>query len=547
MPKHPGLQPIETVAADLGVAPEHLSPRGRDAAKIDPAAIGPARGKLVLVSAITPTPAGEGKTTVSVGLAMGLSRLGRRTVACLREPSLGPVFGIKGGGTGGGRATVQPEQRINLHFTGDLHAVTAAHNLLAAMIDNDLYFGGASGLEPRTVDWPRVLDVNDRALRDIVIGLGSGVPRQTRFDITAASEIMAVLCLASSLDDLRARLGRIVVGRRDDGGFVTADDLGAAGAMTALLAEALWPNLAQTAEGGPALVHGGPFANIAHGCSSVLATRLGLAHAEIAITEAGFGFDLGGEKLLDIKCRAAGVWPHALVLVATLRALKMHGGAPLSDVDAPGPDALIAGLESNLAAHVEAANRFGFTPIVALNEHASDTEEELARAASWCAERGLKVARCAAFARGGEGAEELATAVLSALDDDAPRPHFLYALDAPLADKVDTLARCVYGADGVDFTRAASKELELLEKAGYGGLPVCVAKTYRSLSDDAKQLGRPRGFRATVREVRLSAGAGFVVVLMGDVMTMPGLPRRPAALDVGVDADGTIHGLMRSH
>lgn len=544
-----GLRGIEEVAAELGVDPEHLSPRGRDVAKIDPAAITASsrRGKLVLVSAITPTPAGEGKTTTSVALSMGLRRIGRRAVACLREPSLGPVFGVKGGGTGGGKAILEPEERINLHFTGDLHAIGAAHNLLAAILDNDLHFGASSGLDPRKVTWPRVMDMNDRALRSVLVGLnGEGVARETRFDITAASEVMAVLCLSSSLDDLRTRLGRMVVGRRADGSFVTCDDLKAASAMTALLTEALWPNLAQTAEGGPAIVHGGPFANIAHGCSSVLGTRLGLAYGDVAVTEAGFGFDLGGEKFLDVKCRAAGLWPDAVVLVATLRALKMHGGVPLAAVGEPNAAALEKGL-ANLEAHLDGVAKFGLTPVVALNEHSADSTEELERVRAWCAERGVTAARCTGFARGGEGAVELAHAVAEALEKPPTEPKFLYPLDAPLAAKVERVAKELYGADGVDITPAAKKSLQAFEAAGYGNLPICVAKTFRSISDDQNLLGRPRGFRATVREARLSAGAGFVVLLMGDVMTMPGLPKRPAALDVQVDADGTIDGLMRKH
>ena len=550
---HAGLRPIEEVAAELGVAPLHVSPRGRDMAKLDPAAIdaGPGTGKLVLMSAITPTPAGEGKTTMSVGLAMGLRRIGKRAVACLREPSLGPVFGIKGGGTGGGRATLEPEDRINLHFTGDLHAITAAHNLLAAMIDNDLHFqdkqgGAASGLDPRKITWPRVLDANDRALRNVVIGLGGdGAPRESRFDITAASEVMAILCLATSLDDLRERLGRIVVGRRGDGRFVTAKDLGAHGAMAALLSDARWPNLAQTAEGGPAIVHGGPFANIAHGCSSVLGTKLALAHGDIAITEGGFAFDLGGAKFLDIKCRAAGIWPNAVVLVATLRALKMHGGAPLSAVDEPNAAALDAGL-TNLEAHLESVARFGITPLVCINEHLHDRDDELKRVLAFCDARGVRAARSAAFAKGGEGSIELAELVSDAVSKPATAPRFLYPLEASFEEKVERIAVELYGADGVDITSAAAKSVKAYAEAGYRDLPVCVAKAFRSLSDDATKLGRPKGFRVTVREVRLSAGAGFLVALMGDVMTMPGLPRRPAALDVDVDDAGNIRGLMRS-
>jgi formate--tetrahydrofolate ligase len=540
---------IEEIADELGIAREALSPRGRDVAKIDPTIAGERkqRGKLVLVSAITPTPAGEGKTTVSIGLAMGLAKAGKRAAVCVREPSLGPVFGIKGGGTGGGRATVEPEDRINLHFTGDLHAIGSAHNLIAALLDNDLHFGGASGLSHRSVVFPRVMDMNDRSLRRIVVGLGGdGVARETRFDITAASEVMAILCLSSSLSDLRARLGKIVLGQRADGSFVFAEDLGASGAASALLAEALWPNLAQTSEGTPAFVHGGPFANIAHGCSSVLATRTALAHADVVVTEAGFGFDLGGEKVLDLKCRSAGIWPDLVVMVLTLKALKMHGGAELARAGEPNEAALEAGLE-NLAAHLENAKKFGLRAVVAINQHAGDAPEEIERVRRYCAEvHDLPCAPIDAFTRGGEGALALAERVIEALPSEPSAPKFLYADADPIVKKIERVATAIYGADGVDVDPRALEAIERIEAAGFGRLPVCMAKTHRSISDDASRLGRPRGFSVRVREARLSAGAGFVVALLGDVMTMPGLPRRPAARDVEVLPDGSITGLMRS-
>lgn len=435
------LRPIEEVSDELGVDRAHLRPHGLDKAKVALEAAGAPRGKLVAVSAITPTPAGEGKTTVSVGLAMGLRRLGISAAPCLREPSLGPVFGIKGGGTGGGRATIEPQSSINLHFTGDLHAVGAAHNLLAAMVDNALHHGGPCRLDPRHVSWPRVLDVNDRALRDVVVGLGGhGVPRQARFEITAASEVMAVLCLARDLDDLRGRLGRLVVGRDGEGQDVTAADLGAHEAMTALLSDALQPNLVQTAEGGPALVHGGPFANIAHGCSSVLATRLAMAHADVTITEGGFGFDLGGEKLLDIKCRGARLWPHLVVLVATLRALRWHGGRSKSEAAAPDAAALRAGI-ANLDAHLDAVGRFGLPALVALNRFEGDLHAELELVRSHCAARGVEVAVCDGFAQGGEGAAELAERVWGRIEGaDAPIPRYAYPLDADYPTKLAALA-----------------------------------------------------------------------------------------------------------
>jgi len=559
------MRPIAEVAQELGLDPADVLPYGRDKAKIDLAAFSrPAKGKgkLVLVSAITPTPAGEGKTTTSIGLAMGMRRLGMKAVPSLREPSLGPVFGVKGGGTGGGKAQLVPANEINLHFTGDLHAITSAHNLLAAIVDNELHFSDSKQsydgkpsplevprLDPRRVTWRRALDMNDRALRNVMVGMGGrngGVPRETGFDITAASEIMAILCLATSLEDLEKRLGRIVVGRTFDLKPVTAADLGAHVAMTALLKDALLPNLVQTAEGGPAIVHGGPFANIAHGCSSILSTRMALHHADVVITEGGFGFDLGGEKFLDIKCRIAGLWPDALVIVATLRALKFHGGVAAKEASAPNPEALERGI-ANLERHLETARFYGLRTVVAINAFDTDPESEIAIVRARCEKLGAPVALCRGFAQGGEGAEELAKAVAAVLDENAERkPRFSYELSQSYAEKFDAIARNVYGADGADVDAAAKAQLDQIEKGGFSGLPVCMAKTHLSVSDDPKMQGRPQGFRVTVREVRLSAGAGFVVALLGDVMTMPGLPRVPAARNVRIESDGTVRGLMQN-
>jgi len=538
------LRPIQEVAESLGVGSERTLLYGRHAAKIELDAIGTSRGKLVGVSAITPTPAGEGKTTTSIALAMGLRKIGCNAAVALREPSLGPVFGIKGGGTGGGRATVQPDDRINLHFTGDIHAIGSAHNLLAALVDNALHFDGAHN--GRKVLWPRAIDMNDRALREVVIGLGGhGAPRETRFDITAASEVMAVLCLSSSFRDLRERLGRIVVAQERDT-LITAKDLGAQDAMAALLIDALMPNLAQTSEGGPALIHGGPFANIAHGCSSVLATRLGLSYADVTVTEGGFGFDLGGEKLLDIKCRSAGLWPDALVLVATLRALRMHGGVPHKNAGEPNLDALKLGI-ANLDAHLDAARDvFGITPVLAINRFGSDPDHEIAWLRDACASRGVAVAAHSGFSDGGAGSVALAEVVSAALEKQKGAASHPYELDTPLTHKIEAIATKVYGADSVVFERTAQRALARFERAGFGNLPVCMAKTFRSISDDEQKLGRPKGFEVTVKDARLSAGAGFVVALLGDVMTMPGLPKRPAAADVRVDDEGRVHGLMRS-
>jgi formate--tetrahydrofolate ligase len=546
------LRPINEVAERLGLRLEHVIPWGRHRAKVELAALRgrPSRGRLVLVSAITPTPPGEGKTTISVALAMGLCRRGRNAVAALREPSLGPVFGVKGGGTGGGAATLEPAQDINLHFTGDVHAVGAANNLLAALVDNVLHFRHSVDLDPRSVRWRRCLDMNDRSLREIVTGLGgrgNGVVRETGFDITAASEMMAILALAEGPKDLEARCARIVVGQTTAGEPVTAGHLKAASAMAALLQDALLPNLVQTHEGGPAIVHAGPFGNIAHGCSSVLGTRLGLAYADEVITEAGFGFELGAEKFLDIKCRSAGLWPRGVTLVATLRALKFHGGAPLARVAEPDGDALERGLE-HLWKHLETVAAFGLPAVVAVNRFPQDTEAELQKLKGWGRAAGVPVAVCEGFAKGGEGALELADAVLGMLDrteSSPPTPQFLYPLEAPLAEKVRAVARTAYGARDVVFTAAAERDLLQVEKLGGARLPVCMAKTHLSLSDDPARHGRPRDFVVTVRELRLSAGAGFVVALTGEILTLPGLPKEPAAARVVVHPDGRVTGLMQ--
>ena len=550
-------RPIQAVAHDLGLSADDIELYGRGKAKIELAAIGrPATGKgrLILVTAINPTPAGEGKTTTSIGLAMGMRRLGKHPVLALREPSLGPVFGVKGGGTGGGKASLVPADDINLHFTGDIHAITTAHNLLSALLDNAIYFRDkidGTEIDPRQVTWGRALDMNDRFLRNVIVGLGGkshGTLREERFDITAASEIMAVLALAKDYADLEERLARIVVGSTYDGKVVTAAQIGAAGAMTAVLRDALKPNLVQTAEGGPAIVHCGPFGNIAHGCNSVLATKLAMQLGDYAITEGGFGFDLGGEKFLDIKCRAMGVWPRALVLVATLRALKMHGGAPVKTAGEPDRAKLEKGLE-HLAKHLENAAVYGLKPVVAINVFPNDTAEELALVREAAGKLGARVAPCEGFARGGEGALDLARAVCEvadATDADPPKPQFVYELADPAEEKIRKLARTIYGARDVAFTGAAEKDLKRARELGYGGLPICMAKTQLSLSDDPTVVGRPRDFVVTVRGVRLSAGAGFLVPLTGEMMTMPGLPKVPAARQVKLQPDGKIKGLMQN-
>ena len=548
------LRPILDVARDLDLHEQDLFQYGRHIAKVELSALERERrgkGRVVLVSAITPTAAGEGKTTISCALALGMRKIGRRVALCLREPSLGPVFGVKGGGTGGGRAQLVPSDKINLHFTGDIHAITATHNLLSALIDNALHFNLKNGLDSRRITWRRALDMNDRALRNTTIGLGgksSGVPRETGFDITAASEVMAILCLGQNAKDLEERLANIVVGTTRDDKPVRASDFMAGPAMTALLLDALRPNLVQTTEGGAAFVHGGPFANIAHGCSSILSTRMGMHYGDDVITEAGFGFDLGAEKFLDIKCRTAGIWPRCIVLVATLRALKSHGGAAAAQVKAPNMEALKLGF-AHLDKHIESARGFGIEPVIAVNVFGEDPEDELQALESHCRELGVKMGRSTAFANGGEGAIQLAEtvgAVLDASDANPPTPKYTYELDASYEEKLHNIATKIYGASGVTFSATAKRDLERFASWGYDKLPVCVAKTQLSLSDDPKKIGRPTGFTVNVREVRLSAGAGFVVALMGDILTMPGLPREPAANRVRIEADGKVRGLMQN-
>ena len=539
--------PITEIAAAAGIDADFLEPYGKYKAKVSLSLLDRAKktGKLVLVTAITPTPAGEGKTTTTVGLADGLHRIGKSVAAALREPSLGPVFGIKGGAAGGGYAQVVPMEDINLHFTGDFHAIGAANNLLAAMLDNHIQQGNALGIDPRRITWKRCVDMNDRQLRFAIDGLGgkvNGTPREDGFDITVASEIMAVFCLATSIADLKARLARIVVGYTYDDRPVTAGDLKAVGAMAALLKDALSPNLVQTLEGTPAFVHGGPFANIAHGCNSAIATKLSLKLADYVVTEAGFGADLGAEKFLDIKCRAAGLHPAAVVLVATVRALKSHGGVAKPDLSKPNAEAVRAGAV-NLARHIENLQNFGLPVCVGINAFPTDTEEEMAVIYDVCAKAGVPCALSEVVAQGGEGGKALAETVLSILDDSA-KVQYTYELDAPLTDKISAVAKKIYRAGSVSYTPAAKKTLDELTALGYGNLPVCIAKTQYSFSDNAKLTGAPEGFALNVREVRLSAGAGFVVVVCGSIMTMPGLPKHPAAMDIDVDATGKITGLF---
>jgi formate--tetrahydrofolate ligase len=543
------LRPIVEVAADLKLSAETIETYGSRMAKVRLSALEErgSQGQLVLVTGVSPTPAGEGKSTVSVGLAQALNRRGKRAILCLREPSLGPCMGIKGGAAGGGWSQVLPMEEINLHFTGDIHAVGTASNLLAALIDNHLHHGNSLGIDPRQVLWKRALDMNDRSLRSIVVGLGGksyGVPREDGFQITVASEVMAILCLADGIEDLERRLGEIVVGYTYRDEPVRARDLEAQGAMTLLLRKAIEPNLVQTLEGGPAFVHGGPFANIAHGCNSLLATRMGLAFGEYCVTEAGFGTDLGAEKFFDIKCRFGGLEPAVAVVVATARAMKYNGGAPRKALFSPNPEALERGLP-NLAAHLDILSRFGVARVVALNEFEGDEETELARIESFCKERGVPVARTRVHAEGGAGGLDLADRVIQAAEAGGGSEfRFLYPLEMPIRDKIATIAREIYGAEGVEYTRPAERDVESLEGLGMGGLPVCVAKTQYSLSDDPTLLGRPRGFHITVSQIRPSAGAGFLVVHTGDIMTMPGLPKKPAATAMRVDADGTVHGLF---
>ena len=544
------MRPITEVAAAAGLDTEDLELYGRYKAKLSAdvwkKTADKPDGKLVLVTAINPTPAGEGKTTTTVGLGEALAKMGKKAMIALREPSLGPVFGIKGGAAGGGYAQVVPMEDINLHFTGDMHAITAANNLLCAMLDNHMQQGNVLGIDPRRIVFTRVMDMNDRALRNITIGLGgkvNGVPREDHFMITVASEVMAILCLAKDLDDLKKRFGDILVAYTFAGKPVYARDLHAEGAMTALMRDAIKPNLVQTLEGTPALMHGGPFANIAHGCNSVQATRLAMKLADIAITEAGFGADLGAEKFMDIKCRKAGISPDCIVLVATVRALKYNGGVPKTELNAPNMAALERGI-CNLDAHLDNMKKFGVPVVVAINAFPTDTAEEMEFIRKHCAERGVRVALSEVFAKGGEGGEELAREVLTVLDEGKADFHMLYEDELPLEEKIRKIAKEIYGADGVTFAPAAHKELANITDMGYGRLPVCIAKTQYSLSDDASLLGRPSQFVVSVRSARLAAGAGFVVVETGAVMTMPGLPKVPAAEKIDVDNAGTITGLF---
>ena len=544
------MKPITEVAAAAGLDAADLELYGNYKAKLSAEVwkktADKENGKLVLVTAINPTPAGEGKTTTTVGLGQAMAKLGKNAMIALREPSLGPVFGIKGGAAGGGYAQVVPMEDINLHFTGDMHAITAANNLLCAMLDNHMQQGNALGIDPRRVIFTRVLDMNDRALRNITIGLGgkvNGVPREDHFMITVASEVMAILCLASDLEDLKKRFGDILVAYNYAGEPVYARDLKAEGAMTALMKDAIKPNLVQTLEGTPCLMHGGPFANIAHGCNSVQATKLALKLSDIAITEAGFGADLGAEKFMDIKCRKAGLAPDCVVLVATVRALKYNGGVAKADLNTPNVEALQKGI-CNLDAHLDNIAKFSVPCVVAINAFPTDTEEEMEFIRQHCAARGVRVALSEVFAGGGEGGKALAEEVLAVLDEGKANFHMLYEDALPLTEKIETIAKTIYGAEEVNILPAAAKELDNITKMGYGHLPVCMAKTQYSLSDDASKLGRPQGFAITVRSVRLAAGAGFVVCETGAIMTMPGLPKVPAAEKIDVDENGKITGLF---
>lgn len=544
------MQKITDVAAKLGISEDDIELYGKYKAKLSYDLIRRVKdkkdGKLILVTAITPTPAGEGKSTTTVGLAQGLAKLGKKVIVALREPSLGPCMGIKGGAAGGGYSQVVPMEDINLHFTGDFHAITSAHMLLAAMLDNHIQQGNALNIDPRRIAWKRVVDMNDRELRNIVVGLGGkahGVPRQDGFDITVASEVMAILCLASSLHDLKERLAKIIVAYDYNGNPVTAGQIKAQGAMAALLKDAVKPNLVQTLENVPAIIHGGPFANIAHGCNSVMATQTGLKLADYTITEAGFGADLGAEKFFDIKCRYAGLKPDAAVIVATVRALKMHGGVPKTDLKTPNVEAVKKGLV-NLEKHIENVKKFGVPCVVAINIFAQDTAEELEAVREHCAKHGVNVALSDVFAKGGEGGIDLAKEVIALADSGESKFAPIYPLDMSLKGKIETIAKEIYGADGVNYTKEADKALKEFEELGYGNLPICMAKTQYSFSDDTALLGRPSGFKITIRNCRIAAGAGFIVVLTGDVMTMPGLPKVPAAEKIDVTDDGVISGLF---
>lgn len=542
--------PITEVAGKLGIGEEDIELYGRYKAKLSMDLIKRVQdkpdGKLILVTAITPTPAGEGKSTTTVGLAQGLAKIGQKVIVALREPSLGPCMGIKGGAAGGGYSQVVPMEDINLHFTGDFHAITSAHMLLAAMLDNHIQQGNALNIDPRRIVWKRVVDMNDRELRNIVVGLGGkahGVPRQDGFDITVASEVMAILCLATGLHDLKERLSKIIVAYDYSGNPITAGMLKAQGAMAALLKDAVKPNLVQTLENVPAIIHGGPFANIAHGCNSVMATKTALKLADYTITEAGFGADLGAEKFFDIKCRYAGLKPDAVVLVATVRALKMHGGVPKTDLATPDVEAVKRGIV-NLEKHIENIKQYGLPLVVAINAFAQDTPEELEAIRSHCAAHGVNVALSEVFAKGGEGGIELAKEVVALATSGKADFKLLYGEELSLKEKIETIAKKIYCAVGVNYTKEANNALKDFEKMGYGHLPVCMAKTQYSFSDDPALLGRPEGFEITIKNCRIAAGAGFVVVLTGDIMTMPGLPKVPAAEKIDVSDDGVISGLF---
>ncbi len=543
------MRPIEDVAAELGLERDELDFHGKYIAKIPlDIAQRPVRGRLVVVTATNPTPAGEGKSTVSVGLAQALRRMGKKVALCIREPSLGPVFGVKGGAAGGGFAQVVPMDDINLHFTGDFHAIASAHSLLAAMLDNHLQQGNSLGIDPRRITWPRTIDMNDRALRNVIVGLGGaadGVPREEHFIIVPASEIMAIVALATSVQDLEERLARVILGSTYGAAKrpVTAGELRAAGAMALLLKDAIRPNLVQTLEGGPAFVHAGPFGNIAHGCNSILATRSALALADLVVTEAGFGSDLGAEKFFDIKCRMGGLNPEAAVIVATVRSLKMHGGADKKNLGVEDLRALERGLP-NLEKHVENVRHFGVPGVIALNRRSADSEAELELVAEFAKSLGVPLALTEVWEKGGAGGEALGSELLALLDKKGAEYRPLYATDRPIKEKIDTIVRQIYGGDGADYTPEADRAITYLESIGMGGTPVCMAKTQYSLSDDATKLGRPRGFRITVNEVRPSAGAGFVVAQCGDIMTMPGLPKEPAAERMARLPSGEIVGLF---
>lgn len=541
---------ITEVAAKLGISEDDIEMYGRYKAKLSMDLIrsleAKQAGKLILVTAITPTPAGEGKSTTTVGLAQGLAKLDKKVIVALREPSLGPCMGIKGGAAGGGYSQVVPMEDINLHFTGDFHAITSAHMLLSAMLDNHIQQGNTLNIDPRRIVWKRVVDMNDRELRNIVVGLGGkahGVPRQDGFDITVASEVMAILCLATDLHDLKERLSKIIVAYDYSGKPVTAGQLKAHGAMAALLKDAVKPNMVQTLENVPAIIHGGPFANIAHGCNSVMATKTAMKLADYTITEAGFGADLGAEKFFDIKCRYAGLKPDAVVLVATVRALKMHGGVPKTELAVPNVEAVKKGIV-NLEKHIENVKKFGVPLVVAINIFAQDTPEELEAVREHCAKHGVNVALSDVFARGGEGGIDLAKEVIALAESGAADFHPLYDSELSLKEKIETIAKEIYGADGVNYSKDADKALKEFEEMGYGSLPVCMAKTQYSFSDDPALLGRPSGFKITIKNCRIAAGAGFVVVLTGDIMTMPGLPKVPAAEKIDVSDEGVISGLF---